>query len=122
VEAAQVTPISKCSLSSDPANYRPVSLLSILSKVLVEHVQAFLFEHLEEHSPISEQQWGFVKGRSTVGALLSATHSWNQALEARVDVCTVFLDLSKAFDKVPHSMLLQKHAGLDIDPRLLAWF
>jgi len=45
-KAAQVTPISKSSLSSDPANYHPVSLLSILSKLLEKHVQAFLLEHL----------------------------------------------------------------------------
>lgn len=64
---------------------------------------------------------GICESCSIVGALLSATHSWHQALKARVDVCTVSRDLSKAFNKLPHSMLLQKHAGLGIYPHLLVW-
>ena len=60
-------------------------------------------------------------GRSTTGALLSATHSWHKALESGVDVCAVFLDLSKAFDKVPHSLLLQKLESLNINLHLLNW-
>ena len=120
-KVAQVTPIPKSSLTTDPAKYRPVSLLSILSKLLEKHIQSVILEHLEVHSPISEHQWGFVKGRSTTGTLLSATHSWQEALESGVDVCAVFLDLKKAFDKVPHSLLLQKLESLNINLHLLNW-
>ena len=75
-KVAQVTPIPKSSQTSDPTNYRPVSLLSILSKLLEKHVRGYLLNHLQEHSPISEKQWGFTKGKSTTGALLTATDSW----------------------------------------------
>jgi len=79
-----------------------VSLLSVLSKLLEKHIRAHLLDHLERHFPIHELRWGFTKGKSTTGALLTATNSWHKALEEGSDVCAVFLDLSKAFDKVPH--------------------
>ena len=120
-KVAQVTPIPKSSQTSDPTNYRPMSLLSILSKLLEKHVHGYLLEHLEEHSPISDMQWGFTKGKSTTGTLLTATNSWHQALEAGADVCAVFLDLSKTFDKVPHRSLMNKLTDLNINPHALKW-
>ena len=53
--------------------------------------------------------------------MLTATNSWHQALEAGADVCAVFLDLSKAFDKVPHRSLMNKLADLNINPHALKW-
>ena len=70
-------------------------------------MQTHLLNYLQDYSPLSAQQWSFSKGKSTTGALLSATHAWHMALEAGEDVCCVFLDLMKALDKVPHLPLLQ---------------
>ena len=53
--------------------------------------------------------------------MLTATNSWPQALEAGADVCVVFLDLSKAFDKAPHRSLMNKLADLNINPHALKW-
>jgi len=53
--------------------------------------------------------------------LLTATDSWHKALEEGSDVCAVFLDLSKAFDKVPHRPLMDKLASLHVDPYVLRW-
>ena len=66
-------------------------------------------------------QWGFTKGKSATGALLTAMNSWHQALEAGADVCAVFLDLSKAFDEVPHRSLMNKLADLNINLHALKW-
>ena len=118
---AQVIPIPKSEQLSNPTNYRPISLLSILSKLLERYVQTHLLNHFEDYSPLSAQQWGFSKGKSTTGALLSTTHAWHMALEAGEDVCCVFLDLTKAFGKVPHSPLSQTLADRGINAHLLNW-
>ena len=74
-KTARVVPIPKSSQTSDPSNYRPVSLLSILSKLLEKHIQSHLLDHLADNCPLSDKQWGFfLKGRSTTGALLSAVY------------------------------------------------
>ncbi len=78
-KVAQVIPIPKSEQLSNPTNYRPISLLSILSKLLERYVQTHLLNHFH-----------FSKGKSTTGALLSATHAWHMALEAGEDVCCVF--------------------------------
>ena len=54
---------------------RPISLLSILSKLLERHVYGLIAEHVETHRPLSTSQWGFQAGKSTVTALLSTTHN-----------------------------------------------
>ena len=72
-------------------------------------------------SPLSQHQWGFTAGRLTTTALLSFTHNCQTALDSGDEVCSVFFDLCKAFDKVPHLPLLQKLADLQVNTCILRW-
>ena len=112
---ALVTPIPKPGNKSDPANYRPISLLSIISKLLEKYIHIHLLKHLQEQSCISNSQWGFAKGKATTGALLTAIQTWHQILENGADV------FFKAFDSVPHVSLISKLTALNLNPHLLQW-
>ena len=107
-----MVPIPKKGDHSDPSNYRPISLLPVLSKVLERHMSNLLYDHLLEHAPISTKQWGFLPGRSTTDAVLSATHDWHQTLDSGSQVCAIF-DHQKAFDS--------KLRQLSINDFLLKW-
>ena len=120
-KVARVSPIPKSHNKSDPGSYRPISLLSVLSKLLEKHVRNLLVDHLEKFHPLSAQQWGFTRGKSTTGALLAATDSWHKLLDSGLDICTVFFDFSKAFDTVPHRPLLQKLKDLNVHSYILKW-
>ena len=117
---ARVTPIPKVGNHSDPGNYRPISLLPILSKLLEKPMQNLLAKHFEEY-PLAAQQWGFTHGKSTTGALLAATDHWCRLLEHGHDICAVFFDYSKAFDTVPHRLLLQKLQDYNVHIHILKW-
>ena len=106
-----VVPIPKSTNHKETTNYRPISLLSIVSKMLERHLHQYVTNHLNEHHPLSNKQWGFQSGKSTVTALLSVTHDWFQALESGQEVCSIFFDLKKAFDSVPHRPLMDKLAS-----------
>ena len=67
---SMVVPIPKNSNTSSPTNYRPISLLPIVSKLLERHVYSVILSHLETHYPLSSVQWGFLEGCLTVTALL----------------------------------------------------
>ena len=105
---ARISPIPKTNDRSNPGKYRPISLLSVLSKLLEKHVKDLLVYHFEVHCPIFAMQWGFSCGKSTTGALVAATNEWNKLMDSGLDICAVFFDYSKAFDTVPHRLLLQK--------------
>ena len=68
-----IVPIPKNQELSNPSNYRPVSLLPIVSKVLERHIFMIVMDHLKLNHPLSAFQWGFLEGRSTVTALLHLT-------------------------------------------------
>ena len=104
---ANIVPIPKANRKSDPSNYRPVSLLSIVSKLLEKIVFSLLTDHLLEHAPISDCQWGFQKGKSTTTSLLYTTQEWYTLLDKKQDVLCVFFDFRKAFDRVPHRRLME---------------
>ena len=118
---ALITPVPKSTEMAAVSNYRPISLLPLLSKVIERHVHSLLLKHLSETDPISSSQFGFLKGRSTTGALVSAVNDWHTHLDNGLDVCVIFFDLKKAFDSVPHIGLLNKLANLNLNPYLYRW-
>ena len=87
---SSVVPIPKAKEMNQPSNYMPISLLSILSKLLEKHMYKLILKHVESSTPLALQQWGFRSGRSTVSALLDVTHNWSQTLDTGKEVCAVF--------------------------------
>ena len=85
------------------------------------HIRNILLKHFEETCPLTSQQWGFTRGKSTTGALLAATDQWFRFMEDGYDICAVFFDYRKAFDTVPHRLLLEKLHGYDVHPVILRW-
>ena len=81
-------------------NYRPISLLSICGKIFEKIIFDEIYEHLTANKLLSDKQSGFCLGDSTINRLLSITHEIYNAFEHHHDTPAVFLDISKAFDKV----------------------
>ena len=79
---SSVVPIPKVNNACQPSNYRPISLLSVLSKLLERHLyNMHILKHMEATLPLALQQLGFRSGRSTVSALLDITHKWFQSMD-----------------------------------------
>ena len=105
---ANVVPVHKKGDKHLPSNYCPISLTSIVVKVMERIIHRQLVLALESKHLISDSQHGFRRKRSTVTLLLSAINDWAFCLERRNSVHCVLLDLAKAFDLVPHCHLLLK--------------
>ena len=93
---SKISAIPKTSPPSiSPTDYRPISLLPIVSKLLERHVFNILIDICLDCPLISDCQFGFLPKRSTAGSLLYATHSISSSLDKNVPVCGIFLDLKK---------------------------
>ena len=112
-KTSSVVPIPKSACLSKATNYRPISLLSIVSKMLERHFNQYITNHLNEYHPLSNKQWAITT------ALLSVTHDWFRALEAGQEVCSIFFDFRKAFDSVPHRLLVDKLTSLGLDAHII---
>ena len=98
-----------------------ISLLSITSKLLEKIIHHRITSYLETSYPVASNQWGFLSGRSTTHALMSAVHDWLTEMEKGNEVAAVFFDLTKAFDSVPHRHLINKLETIGLDKRLMKW-
>ena len=117
-----IVPILKTSLpSSSPSDYRPISLLSLISKLLEKHVHFILIDQLFSHNQISDSQFVFLPNRSTTSALSSACHHILLFLNKATPVCGIFLNVQKAFKSVTHSKLLKKLHSLGLPFYLINW-
>ncbi|MCG8047067.1 MAG: reverse transcriptase domain-containing protein, partial [Candidatus Thiodiazotropha endolucinida] len=119
---ANVTPIFKKDDPSEVSNYRPISLLSTVGKVLEKIVHKYIFNFFRENAIITTLQSGFVPGDSTVNQLTDMYNTFCQALDEGKEVRAIFCDISKAFDRVWHKGLLYKLSSVGISGRLLQWF
>ncbi len=104
------------------SNYRPISLLSVPSKIIERIVHNRVLKYLISNSLLSSKQFGFRPGSSTQEALLTTTNDWSRNLDKGISTAAVFFDLSKAFDKVPHCQLISSLHKIGIAGPLLMWF
>ena len=119
---AVVTPLFKHrGAANNPSNYRPVSLLHAVGKVLDNIQSEVLCTFLTRKNLISNHQFGFLPGRSTTEQLIYMVQTWIQELDSGRSVGAVFMDFRKAFDRVWHDGLLFKLARCGISYYSLQW-
>ena len=97
---ADITPIFKKDDASDPSNYRPISLLSCIGKVLEKLAHKYVFNFFRDNAVIRALQSGFMPGDSTVNQLVDVYNTFCKALDEGKEVRAIFCDISKAFDRV----------------------
>ncbi len=122
LKSARVVPIFKSGNPELTDNYRPISLLSGLSKILEKLVAIQLVNHLDRNSLLYTHQYGFQKNKNTEHNLISAVNYIHKALNDGEYCIGLFLDLKKAFDVCSHDILLTKLKYLGVNGTPLKWF
>ena len=108
LKECRIVPIFK---SGDPKicdNYRPISLVNTLSKILEKIVTLKLTNHLQVNDLLYKHQYGFLRGKSTEHNLIHVVNYIANSLNNGKYCIGLFLDLKKAFDVCDHSILLKK--------------
>ena len=106
----------------EPKSYRPVALLSCVSKVFERLVHEQLFNFCLVNGILPDEQYGFVKGRSAEWQLLSVLEKWHISLDNHHHVHSIFVDAAKAFDRVDHTILLETLSSIGVGGISLQWF
>jgi hypothetical protein len=119
----RITPVYKGSGSYDePVNYRPISVLGHIAKVVEKEIQCQLMAFLIEHQFISLDQFAYRKYHSTTSCLHSTIDDWLQNMDDKLCTGVCFLDISKCFDSIDHELLLKKLSKYGVRNLELLWF
>ena len=119
---ARVTPVFKKGVKSNLNNYRPISVIPVVSKVFEKIVYDQLYQYLNDNQLLSSCQSGFRSLHSTLTALLEATNSWSVNIDNGFLNGVVFIDLKKAFDTIDHEIILRKLSFFGADQATAKWF
>jgi len=120
-KCAIITPVFKKGPTSCVANYRPISLTCIASKIMERIIAKSILQHLIINSLLSSAQHGFVQRRSTCTNLLECINDWTVILQDGNSVTVVCIDFNKAFDSVAHDKLFARFSQYGIKSNLLEW-
>ncbi|KAK3102599.1 hypothetical protein FSP39_012507 [Pinctada imbricata] len=119
---ANVSPIYKKDDPSLVKNYRPISLLNILGKVMERCIFKHIYNYIVSNNLLTPLQSGFRQKDSTIFQLLDITNQFGKALDDGKEIRVIFCDISKAFDRVWHLGLIHKLSTFGISGSLLSWF
>ena len=121
-KCAKVAALFKSRDRTNATNYRPISILSTLSKIIERVVHSQLYEYLISNNLLSNNQFGFRSKRSTATALSGFADEVLLNID-NGNICgAVFLDLTQAFDTVDHGILMTKLSTVGVSENSLAWF
>lgn len=120
-KSAVVKPMSKGAKAEDPSNYRPISLTCVVCKIMERLLKNEIYRFLDDLNLFAIEQHGFRKAMSCTTNLLLAREHWATSVDAGHSLDVVFVDFSKAFDKVPHKRLLSKLSAYGLDGKILKW-
>jgi len=121
MKVADVTPIHKKGPKNLPGNYRPISLTSVVGKMLESIIADQIVDHLETNNLLGNSQHGFRCKRSCLTNLLEFFHHMISIYDNSRAIDILYLDFKKAFDKVPHKRLLTKVRALGVVGRTAEW-
>ncbi|KAJ3656648.1 hypothetical protein Zmor_000101 [Zophobas morio] len=118
---ANVKPIYKKGDKYCATNYRPISLTSLVVKMMESIICDSLRAFLNQQNVIPTEQHGFVSGRSTTTNLLSCVNDWTKNFDRGIPTDVIYFDFAKAFDRVPIQRLILKLKWLGVSGNLLVW-
>ena len=121
-KVARVTPLHKSDDKLQVENYRPISVLPVLSKVVERVVHSQLNAHLHQLDFLYQHQYGFRRGHSTEQAITQLNNWVLESMDEGKVTGLLFIDISKAFDSLNHKVLLRKLEHLGLSERSLRWF
>ena len=122
MKLAKVIPIYNKDDPTQVTNYRPISLLPVLSKVVEKTIAKQLSEYFEENKLFNQNQYGFRPGHSTEHAALELVDKITSQMDNNETPINIFLDLSKAFDTIDHNILLDKLNYYGVDDTAIKLF
>ena len=118
---ANITPIFKKGSKSYVGNYRPVSLTSVICKLMESILKDAIMKHIIDNDILYRSQHGFLARRSCLTNLLEYINTLTKLVDEGHSVDVVYLDFSKAFDKVPHKRLIAKLSAAGVRGNILQW-
>ncbi|CAH2087332.1 unnamed protein product [Euphydryas editha] len=115
LKIAKVSPIYKSGLKTDPSNYRPISVLPVLSKIFEKILYTRIYQHLNDINFLFKKQYGFRPKSNTLAATIDLVTNIKNAIDKKQVAVGIFIDIKKAFDAVSHPLLLKKLSYLFSD-------
>lgn len=122
LKIAKVTPIYKSGTKTDPGNYRPISVLPVISKIFEKILHKRLLNYLNSFDFLTERQYGFRAKNNTTAATIDLIAKVRDNIDRKNVALGVFIDLKKAFDTVSHKLLLEKLENIGIKGNALQIF
>lgn len=122
LKISKIKTVFKKGCTTEPTNYRPLSILPTFSKIYERVMYIRLVEFLETNGLFDDEQHGFRSGKSVISAGIEFLESILDAIDRGENAVGIFMDLSKAFDSVCHNILIRKLENLGIAGVALNWF